>query len=227
MKRPSPDPRPLIADFNMKILLHICCANCAVSPARILREEGNRLTGFWFNPNIHPFEEYRSRLDSLKLLADKRMIDDIYFIEQYKPEEFFEMFGSTGPDLTQCNELKSLNSLNSFIESAPPSPERCRSCYMLRLEKTAEQASKQGFNAFSTTLLISPYQDFEQISKTGNTLAEKYNVSFHLRDFRPSFRASMAAAKEFGFYRQKYCGCIYSLAERRRAVKVTKPVSKK
>ncbi|GBE05190.1 MAG TPA: epoxyqueuosine reductase QueH [Nitrospirae bacterium] len=189
----------------MKILLHICCANCAVYPAGSLRSEGHQLAGFWFNPNIHPYQEYRSRLDSLKKMGDKWRLDIIYS-GGYDPAEFFEM-------------LETADSLNGPItsrESVTPSPERCGSCYSLRLEKTAEQASLRGFDAFTTTLLISPFQNFEQINETGRELADKYNVSFYLRDFRPYFRESMAAAKELGIYRQKYCGCIYSMEERQR-----------
>jgi predicted adenine nucleotide alpha hydrolase (AANH) superfamily ATPase len=87
-------------------------------------------------------------------------------------------------------------------------------CYKLRLEKTAEEAKRQGFNAFSTTLLISPYQNFGQIVTIAKELEDKHNVSFYLRDFRPHFRASKAFARELGLYRQKYCGCIYSREER-------------
>lgn len=171
----------------MKILLHICCSNCAIHPFKILKTEGHNFTGFWFNPNIHPFEEHKSRFDSLRELADKWLVDMLY-TGRYKPEEFFRIIS--------------------------PSPERCKSCYRLRLEKTAQEASKQGFDAFSTTLLISPYQDFEQLTATGRELADKYNLSFYLRDFRPYFRDSMSSAKELGLYRQKYCGCIFSREEK-------------
>ena len=186
----------------MKILLHICCSNCALYPVKIIQSEEHGFTGLWFNPNIHPFEEYDFRLASLKRLSSEWKFDVIY-MEEYTPEEYFRMFN--------MQENNALNDLN-----LPASPERCRSCYQLRLEKTAEQAQKQGFDAFSTTLLISPYQDFEQISTTGKELAEKYNVLFHLKDYRPHFRDAMALSKELGLYRQKYCGCIFSREERNR-----------
>lgn len=198
----------------MKLLLHICCANCAVYPAKILGGEGHSLTGFWFNPNIHPFQEYRLRLDSLKLLADRHIINDIYYLEEYKPSEFFKILSVPYTNSNYAENPESPEDFSRLIENAPSPHERCRSCYTLRLEKTAEQASREGFDAFSTTLLISPYQDFEQISATGHHLADKYNILFHMRDFRPYFRDSMNAAKEFGFYRQKYCGCFYSKEER-------------
>jgi predicted adenine nucleotide alpha hydrolase (AANH) superfamily ATPase len=151
----------------MKILFHICCGNCALYPFKLMKSEGHDLTGFWFNPNIHPYEEYKSRLDSVKKLSGLWGIDMSY-VEEYKPESFFRMF----------------NSPHSAID------------------------------AFSTTLLISPFQGFDEIADTGAGLAEKYNVLFHLKDFRPYFRDSSALSKEMGLYRQKYCGCIYSRDER-------------
>ena len=195
----------------MNILLHICCANCVIYPAQTLQEEGHNLTGFWFNPNIHPYQEYELRLDSVKDLAEQQSVD-IIFHEEYNPEVFFEMF-----DETVTNKF-------SYLPDNPPIPplvkggkgefERCKSCYRLRLEKTAEQAQKKGFDAFSTTLLISPFQDFEQLVIIGEELADKYDVPFYLRDFRQYFSKAMTYAKEFGLYRQKYCGCIYSRKER-------------
>lgn len=174
----------------MKILLHICCGNCAISPVQTLKREGHHITGFWFNPNIHPYEEYRERFSSLKVMAEDSCTD-MHVYDRYEPDSFFGMF----PD------------------PAPPFPERCTSCYTLRLEKTAREAAQGGFDAFSTTLLISPYQGFDQISHVGNRYAEKYNVSFYLRDFRPYFRESLTAAQSLGLYRQKYCGCIFSRNE--------------
>lgn len=171
-------------------------------PFKILKSEGHDLTGFWFNPNIHPHEEYKSRLDSVKKLSALWGIEMSY-IEEYKPEGFFRMFNSSR---TENNNLPA--------SSVPRSPERCRSCYLLRLEKTAELAQIRSFDAFSTTLLISPYQDFDEIANTGGRLAEKYNVLFYIKDFRPYFRDSSALSKEMGLYRQKYCGCIYSREER-------------
>ncbi len=174
------------------------------------------MTGFWFNPNIHPFQEYKLRLDSLKWLAHRQNID-IYFSEEYNPADFLKLFNAQSKDLTELRNIENPDNPEHLLKSPPPSSERCRSCYRLRLEKTAEQASKEGFDAFSTTLLISPYQGFEDIVKTGQDLAEKFNIFFYLRDFRPFFRKSLAEAKELGIYRQKYCGCIYSKEEKKQA----------
>ncbi len=211
----------------MKILLHICCSNCSLYPVKILRSEKHDFTGFWFNPNIHPYEEYVSRLDSLKKLSDMWHVDVIYS-DKYKPEEYFESLNKNITPLTPLFQTEEHTPLSPLIrgEMSPPlakggeggffqsSVERCKLCYQLRLEKTAEHARERGFDAFSTTLLISPYQDFEQIVSTGKELAEKYNVLFHIKDYRPHFRDAVALSKELGLYRQKYCGCIFSKEER-------------
>ena len=197
----------------MKILLHICCSNCALYPIKILKSDGHDLTGFWCNPNIHPFDEYLSRLESVKKLAAK-WHTDVHYIEEYKPEDYFKMFGITDPDLIR-NAISDPPDV-SGVSDTPPFPERCASCYMLRLERTASHAKETGFDAFSTTLLISPYQDFEKIAATGKELEEKYNVEFYLKDFRPFFRDAMTLSKELGLYRQNYCGCIYSKKEKKK-----------
>ena len=194
----------------MNILLHVCCSNCSLYPIKILRSGDHDFTGFWFNPNIQPYEEYQSRLASLKKLSDLWQVDILYN-EKYTPEEYFKAL-NIAEDTLSCFDSDNSPSSKDFI--IPPAPDRCKSCYQLRLEKTAEEAKKGGFDAFTTTLLISPYQDFEQISATGSKLAEKYDVMFHMEDFRPHFRDAMNLAKELDLYRQKYCGCIFSREER-------------
>jgi len=191
----------------MNILLHICCGNCAAYPFRLLKEEGHDYSGFWFNPNIHPLEEYNLRLESLKKLAGERFIN-MHYSEEYNPSEYFRMLG-----MDEVGSVKAPEQHENVEKS-----QRCRLCYELRLEKTAEKASQNGFDAFSTTLLISPYQNFEQISATGEKLADKYDILFHAKDLRPYFRRSQAMAGEIGLYRQKYCGCIFSRKERRGAL---------
>jgi len=190
----------------MKILFHICCGNCALYPFKILRDEGHDLTGFWYNPNIQPYDEYRSRLDSLRKLSDEWHID-IFYNEEYRPDEFLNKF--------KFDNEAVLNGLDHI----PPAPERCKFCYTLRLEKAAAKAHDEGFEAFSTTLLISPYQDYEHISAIGRELAGKYKLDFYLRDFRPYFRDAMSLARDLGLYRQKYCGCLFSKQERENAIR--------
>lgn len=201
----------------MNILLHICCSNCSLYPVRILRSEKHNITGFWFNPNIHPHEEYDLRLDSLKKLAGEWKFEVLYK-EDYSPEEYFQELNMSADVLTDKADVNRSNGLNCL--KVPRFPERCMACYRLRLENTARQAQKGGFDAFSTTLLISPYQDFEQIVSAGKQLADKYNVEFHLRDYRAHFREAMTLAKELGLYRQRYCGCVFSKEERNKKKEV-------
>ena len=197
----------------MNILLHMCCSNCSIYPVRILRSEKHDIAGFWFNPNIHPYEEYEVRIDSLKRLAGAWKFS-VRYEQPYSPEEYFRLFNMSYDMLTDNTGSKWLSGSH-----VPPYPERCRGCYQLRLEKTAAHAQQEGFDAFSTTLLISPYQDYEQIASVGKALADKYNIKFHLRDYRPHFREAMALSKEMGLYRQKYCGCIFSREERNERTK--------
>lgn len=136
----------------------------------------------------------------IKLAATMKV--DIISSGDYSPCEFFDAVGiSTKIDATDMNNL-------------PPQKERCAACYELRLGKTAEEALKNGFDSFSTTLLISPYQDIERIYAAGKAMSEKFNIDFFFKDFRPFFRESMAHAKKLGIFRQKYCGCVFSMKER-------------
>jgi predicted adenine nucleotide alpha hydrolase (AANH) superfamily ATPase len=156
-----------------------------------LRGEGIEPVLFWYNPNIHPFTEYRSRRDALvqyaKALGLTLILQDEY-------------------------------GLRSFISGVYPGfDQRCAYCYRLRLEKTAAYAAEQGYEAFSTTLLISPYQKHDLIRETASRAAEKYGSSFVYRDFRPLFRRGQGAARGLGLYMQKYCGCIFSEEERYQA----------
>ena len=172
----------------MNILIHTCCSNCSLYPIKTLCSKGHTLTGLWFNPNIHPFVEYELRLKSMKKLAQLWDINMIYT----------DTYG-----------------LMDFLRSVVGKEnQRCSYCYRLRLEQTASEAAERGYDAFSTTLLISPYQDFDMIVTLGQELSQAYGISFYEEDFRPGFREAMNAAKELDLYRQKYCGCIYSEMDR-------------
>ena len=144
---------------------------------------------FWYNPNIHPYTEYCSRRDSLRLFADQKKL--LLFME--------DEYG-----------------LRAFIKGVENGAwhQRCAYCYRLRLEKAAHYAAENAFDAFSTTLLISPYQKHELIKQTGEELAACYGIKFLYRDFRPLFREGQKQARAAGYYMQKYCGCIYSEEER-------------
>jgi len=174
----------------MRLLLHICCANCAIYPLDRIRRLGIEFAGLWFNPNIHPYQEYRMRLESLQRLSEEWRFPVIY------------------------NHTYDLNLFLKRVIDTPQVPERCAYCYRLRLEETAKRAKEEGAEAFSTSLIVSPYQRYELIVEIGKELAERYNIEFFFEDMRSHYRDGLRISKELGLYRQKYCGCIYSEAER-------------
>ena len=172
----------------MKLLLHCCCAPCSISCIASLREKGTEPELFWYNPNIHPYTEYKSRLGCLVSFAANENLK-------------LEMSDEYG--------------LRLFLNAVFPSVEkRCEKCYAIRLEKTASVAVQKSLRAFSTSLLISPYQDHDAIRRIGEQAAGKYGVEFYYSDFRPLFREGQSAARAKGLYMQKYCGCIFSEEER-------------
>ena len=181
----------------MKVLLHTCCAPCSVECIETLLEEKIEFSLYWYNPNIHPYTEYRSRKDSLELLAEKRALP-LVEENEYGLRSFLNE--------TYCLVPKGIGQNSDAL--------RCALCYSMRLEKTAALAAEKSFSAFSTTLLISPYQNHELVRYTGEELAAQYGIEFLYRDFRPVFRRSREEAKKAGYYMQKYCGCIFSEEER-------------
>ena len=169
----------------MKLLLHTCCAPCSVYCIDELRSENIEPTVYWFNPNIHPYMEYKARKDCLKEYTKSINVNAI-FEENYGLDDF-------------CKNV--VNSLNT----------RCQDyCYPVRLEQTAKYAKENGFDTISTTLLVSPYQKHDIIKELGEKIANKYGVKFLYRDFRIGFRQGQEKAREIGLYMQKYCGCIFS-----------------
>jgi len=172
----------------MKLLMHICCSNCALYPVSVLRERGIEIKGLWFNPNIHPFTEYQNRLDSLRKLETLWRLD-VQYIDNYGLKEYLRNVAGNEDN-------------------------RCEYCYSVRLEKTAEKAKEMGADAFTTSLLVSPYQKFDMIIEMGRMMQERYSVEFYIEDFRKGFNDGRRMSKELGLYRQKYCGCIYSEMER-------------
>ena len=172
----------------MRVLLHICCANCALYPVQILREEGHEVTGLFFNPNIHPYEEFLRRREALERVS-QQMGFRVIFVERYPLEEFFRRV--------------------AFREA-----QRCRLCYQWRLETTASIARRGRFDGFSTTLLFSKQQAHELVRQVGEAEAQGGSLEFLYRDFRPGWGEATRMSLEMGIYRQKYCGCVYSEAER-------------
>ena len=172
----------------MNILLHICCGPCAAYPLEVFKEEGIKVRGYFYNPNIHPFQEFKKRLEAVEQLAagEKLQVD---YNREYGLREYLRKVVFNEED-------------------------RCGFCYDMRLLEAVEQAKRTGADAFTTTLLYSRYQNHELIRQKAELLAEKHNIPFYYRDFRVGWQQGIDMSKEMGLYRQAYCGCIYSEQER-------------
>lgn len=172
----------------MNVLLHTCCAPCSIMCIDTLRNEGIEPTLYWYNPNIHPATEYKARKNTLveyaKSIDVKLIVNNIYGLRKFITEIDGDFDG------------------------------RCKFCYKMRLDETARYAAENGFTHFSTTLLVSPYQNHELIIQTAKNAAQNYGVEFLYRDFRPYFRQGQDRARELGLYMQKFCGCIFSEEDR-------------
>jgi predicted adenine nucleotide alpha hydrolase (AANH) superfamily ATPase len=158
-----------------------------IYPLERLKEKGYSVRGYFYNPNIHPFSEYKNRKQAISDLG----LDLEVIYPEYKPEEFFQA-----------------------VNKKESKPGRCAICWELRLRKAAQEAKEKGCTHFSTTLLVSPYQDQELLKKIGADVAKEEGSEFYYEDFRPGFRKAHDEAKAKGIYCQKYCGCIYSEIER-------------
>ena len=173
----------------MKLLMHTCCAPCSVYCIDSLKKEEIEPTLYWFNPNIHPYIEYKTRRDTLieysKMVNLPLIINDNYGLQEF------------------CKNV--IDNLDN----------RCVNyCYRVRLEQTVKYAKDNNYYAFTSTLFVSPYQKHEELKRLCGEMAEKYNIEFLYRDFRVGFREGQAKARELGLYMQKYCGCVFSEEER-------------
>jgi len=172
----------------MNMLLHICCAPCSIYPLQKLTEAGHNVAGFFYNHNIHPYQEYQRRLDAVREFAAAKELKMIYRDEY---------------------------ALEKFLSAVAQNPsERCHYCYFSRLDAAAEQAAASGYEAFTSSLLYSRYQNHAAIRTAGERAGERHGVNFHYEDFRPGWQEGIKLSKEMGLYRQQYCGCIYSEKER-------------
>ncbi|MBF0253082.1 MAG: epoxyqueuosine reductase QueH [Candidatus Omnitrophica bacterium] len=171
----------------MKTLLHICCGVCAAGVASTLKEEGHDVTGFFYNPNIYPLDEYQKRLEACRNIAKNLKFDLI------EGDQDFKFFGI---------ELEK-------FKSAPEGAERCELCYRLRLKKTFDVMKELGYDNFATTLTISPYKKAEVVNIIGKSIGG--NI-FLARDFKKNdgFKKTIELAKKYNLYRQNYCGCEWS-----------------
>jgi predicted adenine nucleotide alpha hydrolase (AANH) superfamily ATPase len=172
----------------MNILLHICCAPCAIAPVERLREKGHAVTGFFYNPNIHPYSEYLRRKSEVEKYAKETGLNVVH--SDYDIEKYFQ-------HIVYNEALRN----------------RCPVCWWLRLENTAKTARDEGFDMFTTTLLVSPYQNQDIIRDIGQDISKRTKVGFYHEDFRPFFKEAHAAAKSRGIYCQNYCGCVFSEKE--------------
>ncbi len=174
----------------MKVLMHVCCGPCASFPLPDLLKEGHEVYTLFYNPNIHPYTEHERRRQGYLALVDHYRVSSIE-LAGFDPEPYLQAI--------------------AFREN-----QRCRICYQLRLEKAAEVARKGKFDAFTSSLLISPHQKHEMIREIGENCAEKYKVPFLYRDWRPNYRDSVQESHRLELYRQSWCGCLYSEWERYR-----------
>ena len=172
----------------MSVLIHVCCAPCLMYPASVLEEEGIDFSCYFNNPNIHPYREFRKRLDTFVEMAEQRnytyTVDRDYGLKLFLRQVVF-------------NE-----------------DTRCGLCYRMRLDRTARQAANHGHSSFTTTLLYSRYQNHALIRRQAERVAANEGVELFYRDFRVGWQQGIDESIAGNLYRQSYCGCIYSEQER-------------
>jgi predicted adenine nucleotide alpha hydrolase (AANH) superfamily ATPase len=174
----------------MKVVLHVCCGVCAAGAAVALAEEGHQVLGYFYNPNIHPAEEYERRLEAARQVAGK--LKFILETGLYMPEKW----------LKETEALK----------AEPEGGKRCQVCYRIRLEKTCQHLEECAADAFTTTLTISPHKSAAIINKIGREIG---GDKFLARNFKKKegFKRAVELARQWGLYRQGYCGCLYSVRQ--------------
>ncbi len=179
----------------MKLLLHICCAPCSTEVLRRLMLEHD-VTGFFYNPNIHPADEYLSRLNEL---------------ERFSLKQNFPLIKA---DYDVGGWFETVRGLEDELEGGS----RCEKCFRLRLEKTAKMATERGFEAFTTTLTISPHKNASLINAVGKDIGTEGQITFLESDFKKQngYHKSVEQSKKHGMRRQNYCGCVYSQRQRKR-----------
>lgn len=175
----------------MRILVHICCGPCAITPVSALLGAGMEVTGFYYNPNIHPLQEYLRRREGVEQVAQRLGIRVLFKDDEYDPQVYFRAV--------------------TFREA-----NRCLPCYALRLERTVAIARRGRFEAFTSTLLYSKFQKHDQVRSLGADMAQNSGLCFHYQDFRAGWSEGVNLSREWGIYRQQYCGCLYSEFERYR-----------
>ena len=181
-----------LGDKKERLLLHACCAPCSSAVLEYLTRHFD-ITLFYYNPNIHPEEEYFKRAGELpKLLMCAGMEDVGLIVSEYDPGEFF--------------------AAAEGLESEPEGGARCEKCFDLRLSKTAQAAAENGFDYFATTLTVSPHKNAPLINSIGELLSAQYGIPWLPSDFkkRDGYLRSIRLCQEYGIYRQCWCGCAFS-----------------
>jgi predicted adenine nucleotide alpha hydrolase (AANH) superfamily ATPase len=172
----------------MNVILHICCGVCAAGAADVLLKEGHRVTGYFYNPNIYPEEEYVLRLEAARRTAEHLGFDLVEGI--YEPGNWISAVAA--------------------FQDEPEGGQRCLICYRVRMANSYNYMVAAGADAFSSTLTISPHKSAIAINRIGTEIGGN---SFMARDFKKKdgFKKAAEMAKSWGIYRQYYCGCVYSL----------------
>ena len=192
------------------LLLHACCAPCSSYVLEYLTKHFHIIL-FYYNPNISPKEEFEKRTRELQRLVGEMPFEDKpeIIVGSYDQNEFYE--------------------IAKGLEDLPEGGERCFRCYRLRLEKTAELAAKLGADYFTTTLSISPYKNAQKLGEIASELSQIYGVEALPADFKKKggYKRSIELSAQYGLYRQDYCGCVYSKAERDRKKQAQQAADKK
>lgn len=173
-----------------KILLHSCCAPCSTFSSLDLVEKEFQPVLFFYNPNIQPQFEYEKRVEEMQKWADLQRFQLI--VGEYDLQNWMRMMRG--------------------LENEPEGGKRCLKCYAMRLEKTAEIAQEQGIDLITTTLTISPHKNAEVINQIGKDVCQKYGVQYWDSNFKKKdgYKKSCEFSREYDFYRQDYCGCVFS-----------------
>ena len=175
---------------SSKILLHACCAICSGYPIEYLQNMGYSVVVYFYNPNIYPLEEYQRRLEAEKQLCEHFGVELI--VGDYEPKKYYEYVQG--------------------LENEPEKGARCDKCFELRLDKTAQLAKELNIEEFTTSMVISPHKNFENLTLIGNNIADKYNLKYLSVNFRKQdgFLKTNKISKELNLYRQNYCGCKFA-----------------
>ncbi len=175
------------------LFLHSCCAPCSSYVLEYLSKYF-KITVFYYNPNIYPDEEYYKRVEEQKqFIKDFKSDNPIDFVEgNFDKDRFY--------------------AVTKGMENLPEGGERCFKCYELRLREAAKYAKSHGFDYFTTTLSISPLKNAQKLNEIGLSLANEYSIKYLVSDFKKKngYKRSVEISRQYGMYRQNYCGCIFS-----------------